>query len=121
MSDKIELFKYILKKNELNRSRFNSYQNAVYASKCKNKNIIERWEKYDADLAALQDYVRDNRKRRRELQKELNTRQFQNGVNKIYLIRLGDTAYYLSDMKRVVKVYEDDQEINQILLGEVHE
>lgn len=123
MPEIIELFKMILARNEITRIAHNAYQRHSYSLKRylqnKDENIKElekvknRIKETQKAKLNLYNFTKKNRKRRKQLQYLLKTRQYKNATNKIEWILIEENRYSLKDMKKAIQEYE----IEQILLG----
>jgi len=121
MSDIVELFKMILKRNELVKTSFNAYQRYTYTFKRYLKGYhqdIELLTNRAIELKIAKEKVKAftkvNTTRRRKLAYQLKTKQYKNAVNKIEWISIDNKRYSLLDMKRII----EEHKIEQILLGE---
>ena len=113
MLNKIELFKMLIRRNELNKERWNSYQRYSYALRKKKKNVLRRKEERLAAQQSLYTFTAKTYGRRQEFKRELFTRQVRDGVGNITHIFLGQERYNMDEMKNLIQ----EHEIEQILLG----
>ena len=120
MTEKIELFKMILERNELCRVSWNTYQRFKYSSKrflkghLTDEELVKTRAIESRDATkAVYDFTDKTLKRRRQLAKSLKTKQRKNAVNVIEWVEIDRVRYTPSAMKRDVEEYTCEQ----ILLG----
>lgn len=119
MESKIELFKLILERTELCRIAFNANAQLRYTTEKRLKGKCTR-DKLNIKIInakkakeAVKAFTKANIKRRKQLARELNTRQYKSSSNTIIGARVANKYYAIKEMKELV----DEYTIEQILLG----
>jgi hypothetical protein len=115
MEDKIELFKYIVERNKLNKIRINSYKRYRYNQGVNKEKEVVSFYSYFSAKKQLRTISKEKTIWRRQLAKKHNTKVYKNGANQIKRLKYDNKVYFIEDIERIVGEHILNEEIYKLL------